>query len=278
MIKLKPMRIFLVIFLSIFPLLSSQAGDLLLEDAKAYREAGYKAQSLGDIEGALVWYQKAAQLDPNYAQVHNDIGVIFENQGDLVRAEKMYKKTLSIDSNFLPAYTNLAFIAEKKGNVEDANYYWTKRYELGQKGDYWWEVARQHLLKLGTYPKLRRERLEKQASLLSKEVAQNNERERLVLVKEAKLHFDIANQAFLEKDYETAIKEFETVFLLNSPDKELIDKSVSIYKQSKRLFLRKKALSDAKNALDYIENDDYLSAEKKLGDTLETISRIAQEK
>jgi len=272
------MRIFLVIFLSIFPLLSSQAGPLVLEDAKAYREEGYKAQSLGDIDGALVLYQKAAYLDPHYAQVHNDIGVIYENQGDLLRAEEMYKKTLGIDPNFLPAYTNLAFIAEKKGNVEDANYYWTRRYELGQKGDYWWEVSRQHLLKLGTYPKLRRERLEKQASRLSKEVAQNNEQERLVLIKEAKLHFDIANQAFLEKDYEAATKEFEMVFLLNSSDKELIDKSVSIYKQAKRLYLRRKALSDAKNALDYIENDDYLSAEKKLGDTLETISRISQEK
>ena len=278
MIKLKPMRIFLVIFLSIFPLLSSLAGSLILEDAKAYREEGYKAQSLGDIAGALVWYQKAIQMDPHYAQVCNDIGVIYENQGDIVRAEEMYKRTLDIDPGFLPTYTNLAFIAEKKGNIEDASYYWKKRYELGQEGDYWWEVSRQHLLKLGTYPKLRRERLEKQASILSREVALNNEQERLVLIKEAKLHFDIANQAFLEKDYEAALKEFEMVFLLNSPDKELIDKSVSIYKQSKRLYLRRKALSDAQNALDYIENDDYLSAEKKLGDTLETISHIAQEK
>ena len=278
MIKLKPMRIFLVIFLSIFPLLSSLAGSLILEDAKAYREEGYKAQSLGDIAGALVWYQKAIQMDPHYAQVCNDIGVIYENQGDIVRAEEMYKRTLDIDPGFLPTYTNLAFIAEKKGNIEDASYYWKKRYELGQEGDYWWEVSRQHLLKLGTYPKLRRERLEKQASILSREVALNNEQERLVLIKEPKLHFDIANQAFLEKDYEAALKEFEMVFLLNSPDKELIDKSVSIYKQSKRLYLRRKALSDAQNALDYIENDDYLSAEKKLGDTLETISHIAQEK
>ena len=278
MIKLKPMRIFLVIFLSIFPLLSSLAGSLILEDAKAYREEGYKAQSLGDIAGALVWYQKAIQMDPHYAQVCNDIGVIYENQGDIVRAEEMYKRTLDIDPGFLPTYTNLAFIAEKKGNIEDASYYWKKRYELGQEGDYWWEVSRQHLLKLGTYPKLRRERLEKQASILSSEVALNNEQERLVLIKEAKLHFDIANQAFLEKDYEAALKEFEMVFLLNSPDKELIDKSVSIYKQSKRLYLRRKALSDVQNALDYIENDDYLSAEKKLGDTLETISHIAQEK
>ena len=164
MVNLKSMRLFLVIFLSIFPLISSQAGPLLKEDAKAYRGEGYKAQSLGDLEGALIWYQKAVQMDPHYAQVYNDIGVIFENQGELSRAEEMYKKTLKMDPEFLPAYTNLAFIAEKKGNVKDASYYWQKRYELGQEGDYWWEASRQHLLKLGTYPKVRRERLEKKAA------------------------------------------------------------------------------------------------------------------
>ena len=231
------MRIFLVIFLSVFPLLSSQAGPLVLEDARVYREEGYKAQSLGDLEGALVWYQKAAQLDPHYAQVYNDIGVVYESQGKIDQAEEMYRKALQVDPDLLPACTNLAFIAEGKGNIKEASYYWQKRYELGQEGDYWWEVSRQHLLKLGTYPQLRRERLEKQASKLSSEIIQKNEQERLSLIKEARLHFNIGRQAFLEKDYETAIKEFETVMLLNSPDKELLDESVGLYKQSKRLYI-----------------------------------------
>lgn len=272
------MRIFLVIFLSIFPLLSSQAGSLIAENARVYREEGYKAQSLGDLRGALQWYQKAIHLDPRFAQVHNDIGVIYESLGDEARALVMYEKVLEIDPEYLPAYTNLAFIYEKRGDMGRASHYWQKRYELGQKGDYWWEVSRQHLLKLGTYPKIRRERLEKQAAELSKEVVRKNEQERLSLIKEAKLHFDIGNQAFREKDYETAIKEFEAVFLLSPDDEEVLNKSVKHYRKAKRLCLRRKVLSNAKNALDYIENDDYLSAERKLKDTLEVISRITQEK
>ena len=272
------MRIFLVIFLSIFPLLSSQAESLLKEDAKAYREEGYRAQSLGDLEGALGWYQKAVHMDPRYAQVYNDIGVIYENRDEIGRAEEMYKKTLEIDPSFLPAYTNLAFIAEKKGNIEDASYYWQKRYELGQEGDYWWEVSRQHLLKLGTYPKMRRERLEKKAAELSKEIIKKNTQEKLALIREVRLHFNIGNQAFLEKDYATAIKEFETIFFLNPDDEEILNKSVKLYKQAKRLYLRGAVLAGLKNALDYIESDDYQSAENKLEDTLEVISRITQEK
>jgi len=272
------MRIFLVIFLSLFPLLSSQAESLLKEDAKAYREEGYRAQSLGDIRGALIWYQKAAQMDPHYAQAYNDIGVIYENQGDIGRAEEMYKKTLEVDPGFLPAYTNLAFIAEKKGNIKDASYYWQKRYELGREGDYWWEVSRQHLLKLGTYPRARREMLEKKAARLSREIIRKSAQEKTAAIREAKLRFDIGNQAFLEKDYETAVKESEAIFFLNPDDDELLNKSIKLYKQAKRLYLRGAALAGVKNALDYIKSGDYQSAEKKLKDTLEVISRITQEK
>ena len=272
------MRIFLVIFLSIIPLLFSQAGSLYKEDAKAYREEGYRAQSLGDLEGALIWYQKAAQMDPHYAQVYNDIGVIYENQGQLSRAEEMYKKAVKTDPGFLPTYTNLAFIAEKKGNVTEASHYWQKRYELGQEGEYWWEVSRQHLLKLGTYPKVRKQRLEKQAARLSRDIIKKSAQEKSATIREARLRFDIGNQAFLEKDYTTAIKEFEAIFFLNPDDEELLNKSVKLFKQAKRLYLRGAATAGLKNALDYIESDDYQSAEKKLEDTLEVISRITQGK
>ena len=53
---------------------------------------------------------------------------------------------------------------------------------------------------------------------------------------------------------------------------------MKFYKKAKRLYLRGTALNGTKNALDYIENDDYQSAEKKLKDALEVISRITQEK
>ena len=278
MIQLKLMKAFLVILLSIFPLFSSLAGPLVKEKAKAYQEEGYRVQSLGDFRSALVWYQKAIILDPQYTQAYNDLGVVYETLGNNDKALEMYKKVLEIDPEYLPVYTNLAFIYEKKGDMEKAAFYWQKRYELGRKGGYWWEVSRQRLVKAGIYPRMRRERLEKKAVELSKEIIQSNEQERLKLMETVKLHFSIGKQAFLEKDYETAKKEFETVFFLNPPDEEIVNKSISLYKQSKRLFLRKRALANAKNALDYVKNEDYLSAQKKLRDTLEVIFRISQEK
>ena len=285
MIQLKLMKTLLVIFFFIFPLFSSLAGSLVKENAKAYREEGYRVQSLGDLKNALAWYKKAIILDPRYAQAYNDLGVIYETLGNDDMALEVYKKVLEIDPQYLPAYTNLASIYEKKEDMKSANFYWQKRYELGREGSYWWEVSRQRLLKTDIYPMARKKRLEINAVELSRKIIQSNKQERLKLMETVMHHFNIGNQAFLEKNYETAKKEFETVFFLNPPDEEIANKSIGLYKQSKKIFLSKQsktlfskrqALANAKNALDYIKNEDYLSAQKKLKDTLEVISRIIQ--
>lgn len=272
------MKAFFIIILSIFPLFCCSAGSLVKEEAKAYREEGFKAQSLGDLAGALAWYQKVVVLDSNYAQAYNDIGVIYEAQGNDLKALEMYKKTLEIDPDHLPAYTNLAFLYEKKKDIKNAALYWQKRYELGQEGSYWWEVSRQHLIKLGTYPKIKKERLAKEAAKLSKEMVQSSEQSRSKLIEDAKFHFDIGNKAFMEKDYKGALKEFEAVFFIKPPDDELVNKSITLYREAKRLLSRNQVLTNTKNALEYIENNDYPSAEKRLRDALESISSIAQER
>lgn len=272
------MRIFLVIFLCIFPLLFSLAGPLTKENAKAYREEGQRAQSIGDLMGALSWYQKAVQLDPKLAQAYNDMGVIYEILGEDDKALEPYLKALEIDPGYLPAYTNLAFLYEKRGDIDSAVHYWQKRYELGREGDYWWEVSCQHLLKLGAYPAVRKRVLERKAAILSSDVIRKNKEENLKSIKDAKRHFRIGNKAFKEKDYKTAVKEFGTVFLINPSDDQLLSRTLSRYKQARRLFLRQQTSTSAKNALDYIDQEDYSSAQNKLGEALEAISHITQEK
>jgi len=276
MLKLKPMRILLIVSLFFLPFFSSQALDAVHEQARAYREQGYRLQSIGDLSGALINYQKAVQMDPQYAEVYNDLGVIYESMGDDEKALQMYKKVLEIEPDYLPAYTNLAFLYEKKGDIVNATLYWKKRYLAGERGEYWWEVSRQHLLKLGTYPEVRKAVLEQEAARLSRELIYKHEQERLKLMEEAKLHFDLGNVAFKAKDYETAIKELSTVVSLNVPDKKMNDTSRQLIEQAERLHLRNQAYTDTKNALDYIERDDYLSAGDKLKSALTAVFRITQ--
>ena len=272
------MRLFLVVSLLLCPFFSSQAQNLSKAEARAYREEGYKLQSMGDFEGALVYYEKAAQMDPHYAEVHNDLGVVYEVLGDDEGALAAYKKVLEIDPEYLPAYTNLAFLYEKKGDIKNATIYWKKRYVAGKKGDYWWEVARQHLIELGTYPQVRKEVLEEKAARLSREVAYKHEQERLKVLEEARLHFDIGNRAVQEGDYEVAVREFATAHSLNPPDEELKSKIRDLYQEAQRLYIRRQVLVDTESALDYIKKKDYLSAGEKLKNAISSLFRIVQEK
>jgi len=122
---------------------------MLTEESRSYRKKGYEAQEKGEIDSAIVWYQKAAELDTNYAAPHNDLGILFESKGWLDRAESSYQKALLVDPNYEKTHTNLALLYERKGELEKAAFHWMRRYKLGKSGDTWTREARQRLEKLG---------------------------------------------------------------------------------------------------------------------------------
>jgi Flp pilus assembly protein TadD len=277
MLKFIKMRFLLAVFLLFFPLFYSQAQDSLLEQqARAYRDEGYRLQLRGDLNGALSFYQKASQMDPNFAQAFNDAGVILESKGQEERAIQMYEKAIKVDPTCLAAYTNLAFLYEKRGDVAKATFYWKKRYRLGKKGDYWWLVSQQHLVSLGTYPEVKKDILEFEASTLSREISYKREQEKLETIEEAKFHFEIGKKAFSEKDYEIAVKEFRTVLFLNPPDEKLKSKTRDYYVQAERFYLKNQAFSSTQRALDYIKSGDFASAGERLRDALKAVSGITQ--
>jgi tetratricopeptide (TPR) repeat protein len=283
MLNLQQMRYGLIFLLVFFPIFSSQAksftgisGDLLSE-AKAYREEGYKLQSMGDFAGALPFYQKAAQLDPNSAEIYNDIGIIYENLGQPEKALGMYKKTLAIDKNYLSAYTNLAFFYENLGDLDNAGFYWQKRYELGQEGEYWWEVSRQHLLKLGTYPKVRQEMLERAAMSFSQDLVYKREQARLKAWEEAKLHVQVAAGLMAQNDYSQALKELDTALSLNVNDKQFILEAEDLRQRACKAYIKQQTSVEIESALNSLQKDDFNSAREKLKRALSATSTIAQE-
>lgn len=277
MLKLKPMRVLLVFFLLIFPLHFSQAESLIQDEAVAYREEGLKLQAMGDFEGALGFYQKAAHMDPTMVQAYNDAGVVYESIGNDQSAEQMYLKALEKDPRCGPAHTNLALLYEKQGNIRKATDHWKARYELGDETSYWWEQALQHLLKLGTYPQVRKEILETQAARLSREIIFKREQERIDDLEQAKHHMRVGNQAFAEGDYEISTEEFRKALSLIPMDDKLVEEALNLYKRSERFLAKERVAANAKSALDYMKDNDYSSAKRRLEEALDAVSRIAQE-
>ncbi|MCM8787065.1 MAG: tetratricopeptide repeat protein [Candidatus Omnitrophica bacterium] len=274
---------YLLIFLLLFiPISVTPKEESLKEqkqqEARVYRAQGYKLQSIGNINEAMSFYKKAIELDPTYVEAINDLGVAYEALGDLESALAMYKKVLEIDSNYLPVYTNLGFLYEKKGDILNATNYWAKRYELGEEGEYWREVAAQHLLRLGTYPQIKKALQEKEAIRLSKELVYTREQERLKILEEAKLHFDISSNLYLKGDYPQALKEIETALSLNPPNEELKIKMLEFRKKIYIVQTKQEAIALTEGALLDIKKEDFLSAAEKLKNALSAVFSLSKEK
>ena len=258
------------------PTLAGPAHEDIKNQAREYRQQGYKLQSAGDIKEALVYYQKAAQIYPEYKDVFNDMGVAYESLGNKKKALAMYNEALRIDSNYLPVYTNLALFYEAQGNIKKAVYYWHQRYIKGRKGEYWREEAKKRLLKLGTYPEVRREVLESEAIDLSKNVVYKREQKRLKELDEANLHFEAGQKLFKDGDYINAMKELQAAIYMSSGDKNLQMRISDMYALIRNTYTKQKIKHYITDALANIDDNDYIAAKEKIKKAVDLMPRFSR--
>ena len=168
-------------------------------------------------------------------------------------------------------------LSERQGKVKDATYYWGKRYSLGVEGEYWREIARQHLMQLGTYPDSHKEFLELEAARMSKDIVSARAQQRSQDTVKAKSHYDLGASLFVKGDYLEAVKEFEQAKKFEIDDKVLESKIQEYYLKSKRSYMRQQAVTYIQNALANVQKDDFLSAGEDLKNALSAVFRISQQ-
>ena len=247
----------------------------LADQAKDYRERGYTAQLSGDLDSALMFYQKAVSLDPSFAMAYNDLGVIFEMRSDTDRAEESYLKAIELDSSYLAAYSNLAYLYEKKGNLLKAALYWQRRIENGLPDDIWTIKAKDNLKRLSAIsPVVRDMYLQDEAEQFSLEIAQkkiNEFKQRIALAKE---HFEKGRDLYDKKDFALAINEFKLARKL-TPDDARTDKAIELAKQA---LIDSKVNEYANNGLKYYQAGDDISARNEFKKLLAIIPASSNRK
>ncbi|MCX5710869.1 MAG: tetratricopeptide repeat protein [Candidatus Omnitrophica bacterium] len=181
----------------------------LQKTARNYREQGMSAQHIGNIQTAEQFYQKAIEIDPNYAVPYNDLGVLLEAQGQGARAEQSYLKAVQVDPNYLSAYSNLAIFYETKRDLNKAAFYWDKRAKLGDPSDPWTIKAKQRLadMNLVLSPTPVEDLREQEIVSLTKDIVNKKD----ILSKsdsaQAREHFAKAKRSYELGDYGTALKK-----------------------------------------------------------------------
>ncbi|MFH0826445.1 MAG: tetratricopeptide repeat protein [Candidatus Omnitrophota bacterium] len=196
----------------------------LQKHARIYRDQGCALQSIGNLDEAMVLYQKAAEFDPSYAIVHNDLGIVYETKGMLERAEKSYLRATQTDPRFLSPYSNLALLYENKRDLDKAKIYWEKRAQMGLGDDPWTQRARKRLedIRLVLSDRPLEDIREREVAGFIKDV-ENQKRHFKKDDKKEKVNrlFEKAKMSYKAGEYATAIKEALDAQLLDPSNKQI---------------------------------------------------------
>jgi len=99
----------------------------------AYNALGNFLLEQGKAENAIVYYSKALQIEPNYAQASYNMGLSLDKLGRFQEAIQYYLNTIEISPHFIKAYNNLGNAKFRQGEIEDAEAYYLKALEINPK-------------------------------------------------------------------------------------------------------------------------------------------------
>jgi tetratricopeptide (TPR) repeat protein len=100
------------------------------EYADAYYNLGNALYRQGQLEQAIENYQKAIQLNPEYADAYYNLGIALSDHGQLAQAIENYQKAIQLDPGKVLAYNNLGNALCKQGQLKRAIQNYQKAIQL----------------------------------------------------------------------------------------------------------------------------------------------------
>jgi len=88
--------------------------------AEARNNLGSVLLQRGQMNGALLQFQKAVEINPSYAEAYNNLGVTFARQGRLDEAMGPLQKALELNPDYFEAHYNLGAIFLQKKKADEA--------------------------------------------------------------------------------------------------------------------------------------------------------------
>ena len=69
----------------------------------------------GKLDEAIVEFQRAVELDPDYTAAHLNLGYVYERSGRFEESITEYRKTIALEPTNFSACNNLGVLYDKKG-------------------------------------------------------------------------------------------------------------------------------------------------------------------
>ena len=105
-------------------------------NSMAHYVFGDELDRQGKIDKAVLEYNKALHIRPEFARAHNALGAAFLRDGKLREAIYHFNEAVDIDSNYTKAHNNLAIALLTKGKFEEAVFHYKKALKINPKDEY----------------------------------------------------------------------------------------------------------------------------------------------
>lgn len=255
----------LLLFISCFTFQTNVSADLKANTAEEYRVLGYEEQKKGNINEALSYYTKAANLGINNAVLFNDMGVLYEEIDFISRAEHYYKMAIQNDAQFLPPYINLGYLYQRIGRSDEAATFFKMRYEMGDPEDPWAQKAKNELIKLKPEYLSWIQSLE--AESLNDKLVQLRQEEFVQKVEKSQEHYYRGEKLFDEGALDDAMAEYNKALQYAPGDQRVIEARKKIILEQAKAKVREQA----EQAIQRLETGDTVSARHDIQKILTSI-------
>ena len=96
-----------------------------------YKQRGNAKYNKGDLDGAILDWDKAIELNPKYADAYYNRGIAKSDKGDLDGAILDYDKAIELNPKFALAYYNRGLAKKDKGDLDGSKKDIIRARELG---------------------------------------------------------------------------------------------------------------------------------------------------
>jgi tetratricopeptide (TPR) repeat protein len=97
---------------------------------EAHNNLGNALLKEGNVDEAIVQYQKALQINPDYAKAHYNLGCALFQKGNVDEAIEHFQRALQINPDSMEAHYNLSCALLQKGNVDEAIVQYQKALQI----------------------------------------------------------------------------------------------------------------------------------------------------
>jgi tetratricopeptide (TPR) repeat protein len=97
-----------------------QALQIRPDYPQAHNNLGNRLAQSGRIQEAIAHYEQALRIKPDYVEAHNNLGVVLNGQGKVPQAIAHYEQALRIEPDSAEVHNNLGVALSHVGRVQDA--------------------------------------------------------------------------------------------------------------------------------------------------------------